>query len=134
MLNRIVLMGRLTRDPEFRRTQSGISMAHFTLAVDRDYKTQNGDRETDFINCIAWRHSAEFVQQYFTKGRMAVVEGRLQINSWVDQDGENRRSAQVVVSSVYFGDSKPAETSKAVYPDHQEWAELDSEGDGDLPF
>ena len=134
MLNRIVLMGRLTRDPEFRRTQSGISMAHFTLAVDRDYKTQNGDRETDFINCIAWRHSAEFVRQYFTKGRMAVVEGRLQINSWVDQDGENRRSAQVVVSSVYFGDSKPAETSKTAYPNNQEWAELDGEEDGDLPF
>lgn len=134
MLNRIVLMGRLTRDPEFRRTQSGTSMAHFTLAVDRDYKTQNGDRETDFINCIAWRHSAEFVQQYFTKGRMAVVEGRLQINSWVDQDGENRRSEQVVVSSIYFGDSKPIETSKTADPNNQEWAELDGEEDGDLPF
>ena len=107
MLNHIVIMGRLTRDPELRRTGSGIAVASFTLAVDRDFgKNENGERETDFIDCVAWRQTGEFVSKYFTKGRMAVVSGRLQIRSWNDKDGNKRRTAEVVADNVYFGDSK----------------------------
>ena len=107
MLNHIVIMGRLTRDPELRRTGSGIAVASFTLAVDRDFgKNDNGERETDFIDCVAWRQTGEFVSKYFTKGRMAVVSGRLQIRSWNDKDGNKRRTAEVVADNVYFGDSK----------------------------
>lgn len=107
MLNHIVLMGRLTRDPELRRTQSGTPVASFTLAVDRDFKDkQTGERTTDFIDVVAWRTTAEFVSRYFTKGRMAVVEGRLQLRDWTDKEGNKRRSAEVVADSVYFGDSK----------------------------
>lgn len=106
MLNRIIIMGRLTRDPELRRTQSGIAVAAFSLAVERDYKSQSGERETDFIDCVAWRGTAEFVSKYFSKGRMAVVEGRLQIRPWTDRDGNKRRSAEIVAENVYFGDSK----------------------------
>ena len=107
MLNHITIMGRLTRDPELRRTGSGIAVASFTLAVDRDFgKTESGDRETDFIDCVAWRQNGEFVSKYFTKGRMAVVSGRLQIRSWTDKDGNKRRTAEVVADNVYFGDSK----------------------------
>ena len=107
MLNHIVIMGRLTRDPELRRTGSGIAVASFTLAVDRDFgKNENGERETDFIDCVAWRQTGEFVSKYFTKGRMAVVAGRLQIRSWNDKDGNKRRTAEVVADNVYFGDSK----------------------------
>ena len=107
MLNHIVIMGRLTRDPELRRTGSGIAVASFTLAVDRDFgKNENGERETDFIDCVAWRQTGEFVSKYFTKGRMAVVSGRLQIRSWNDKDGNKRRTAEVVADNVYFGDSR----------------------------
>ena len=106
MLNKIIIMGRLTRDPELRHTQSGTAVASFSLAVDRDFKNQNGEKETDFIDVVAWRNSAEFVSRYFTKGRMAVVEGRLQIRPWQDRDGNKRRSAEVVADNVYFGDSK----------------------------
>ncbi|MBR2666994.1 MAG: single-stranded DNA-binding protein [Oscillospiraceae bacterium] len=107
MLNRIVLMGRLTRDPELRSTQSGIPVASFTLAVDRDFKNrETGEKQTDFIDIVAWRNTAEFVSRYFTKGRMAVVEGRLQIRDWTDRDGNKRRSAEVVADNVYFGDSR----------------------------
>ena len=107
MLNHIVLMGRLTRDPELRRTGSGIPVASFSLAVDRDFGSrENGERETDFIDIVAWRSTAEFVSKYFTKGRMAVVSGRLQIRNWNDKDGNKRRSAEVVADNVYFGDSK----------------------------
>ena len=107
MLNHIPIMGRLTRDPELRRTGSGVAVASFTLAVDRDFgKTENGERETDFIDCVAWRQTGEFVSKYFTKGRMAVVSGRLQIRSWTDKDGNKRRTAEVVADNVYFGDSK----------------------------
>ena len=107
MLNHITIMGRLTRDPELRRTGTGVAVASFTLAVDRDFgKTENGDRETDFIDCVAWRQTGEFVSKYFTKGRMAVVSGRLQIRSWTDKDGNKRRTAEVVADNVYFGDSK----------------------------
>ena len=99
MLNKIFLMGRLTRDPELRRTGNGTAVASFTLAVDRDYKSQSGEKETDFIDVVAWRSSAEFVNRYFAKGRMAVVEGRLQIRDWTDKDGGKRRSAQVVADN-----------------------------------
>lgn len=108
MLNHIVLMGRLTRDPELRRTGSGIPVASFSLAVDRDFGSnrETGEKETDFIDIVAWRSTAEFVSKYFTKGRMAVVSGRLQIRAWQDKDGNKRRSAEVVADNVYFGDSK----------------------------
>lgn len=105
MLNKIILMGRLTRDPELRRTGSGTAVTSFALAVDRDFKGQGGEKETDFIDVVAWRNTAEFVSKYFTKGRMAVVEGRLQIRDWKDKEGNNRRSAEVVADNVYFGDS-----------------------------
>ena len=107
MLNHIVIMGRLTRDPELRRTGSGVAVTSFSLAVDRDFAPKDGgERETDFIDCVAWRQTGEFVSKYFTKGRMAVVSGRLQIRSWTDKDGNKRRSAEVVADNVYFGDSK----------------------------
>ena len=106
MLNRIILMGRLTRDPELRRTGSGTAVTSFSLAVDRDFKSQSGEKETDFIDIVAWRSTAEFVSKYFTKGRMAVVEGRLQLRDWKDKDGNNRHSAEVVADNIYFGDSR----------------------------
>jgi single-strand DNA-binding protein len=106
MLNRIIVMGRMTRDPELRRTNSGTAVASFTVAVDRDFKSQSGEKETDFIDVVAWRNTAEFASKYFSKGRMAVVEGRLQIRDWTDKDGNKRRSAEIVADSVYFGDSK----------------------------
>ena len=107
MLNHIVIMGRLTRDPELRRTGSGIAVASFTVAVDRDFGGRDGgEKETDFIDCVAWRQTGEFVSKYFTKGRMIVVSGRLQIRSWTDKDGNKRRTAEVVADNCYFGDSK----------------------------
>ena len=107
MLNHITIMGRLTRDPELRRTGSGVAVASFTLAVDRDFSPKDGgERETDFIDCVAWRQTGEFVSKYFTKGRMAVVSGRLQIRGWTDKDGNKRRAAEVIADNVYFGDSK----------------------------
>jgi len=107
MLNRIIIMGRLTRDPELRHTQTGTAVATFTLAVDRDFKNkENGERGTDFIDVVVWRQTAEFVCKYFTKGRMAVAEGRLQIRDWTDREGGKRRSAEVVADNVYFGDSR----------------------------
>ena len=107
MLNHITIMGRLTRDPELRRTGSGIAGASYTVAVDRDFgKNDNGEKETDFIDCVAWRQTGEFVSKYFTKGRMIVVSGRLQVRSWTDKDGNKRRTAEVVADNVYFGDSK----------------------------
>ena len=107
MLNHITIMGRLTRDPELRRTGSGIAVASFSLAVDRDFSPKDGgERETDFIDCVAWRQTGEFVSKYFTKGRMAVVSGRLQIRGWTDKDGNKRRTAEVVADNVYFGDSR----------------------------
>ncbi len=107
MLNHIIVMGRLTRDPELRRTGSGTAVASFTIAVDRDFSPKDGgERETDFIDCVAWRQTGEFVSKYFQKGRMAVVSGRLQIRSWNDKDGNKRRTAEVVADNVYFGDSR----------------------------
>ena len=151
MLNKIFIMGRLTRDPELRRTQSGTAVTSFSLAVDRDFKSQSGEKETDFIDVVAWRSTAEFVAKCFTKGRMAIVEGRLQIRPWTDKDGNNRRSAEVVADNIYFGDSKrdsagdmggysaPAYTAPAggysapVGGGSSGFAEIDEE-DGDLPF
>ena len=107
MLNHITIMGRLTRDPELRRTGTGTAVASFTVAVDRDFVGRDGgERETDFIDCVAWRQTGEFVSKYFTKGSMIVVSGRLQIRNWNDKDGNKRRSAEVVADNVYFGESK----------------------------
>lgn len=120
MLNHIVIMGRMTRDPELRRTASGTAVASFTLAVDRDFAPKDGgDRETDFIDCVAWRSTGEFVSKYFAKGRMAVVSGRLLIRPWMDKDGNNRRSAEVIVENIYFGDSRrAAEAPEAIGTDY----------------
>ena len=107
MLNHIVIMGRLARDPELRHTQSGTPVASFRLAVDRDFKDKNtGERTTDWIDVVAWRGTGEFVSRYFSKGRMAVVEGRLQIREWTDKEGNRRTTAEVVADNVYFGDSR----------------------------
>lgn len=106
MLNHITIMGRMTRDPELRRTGNGVPVASFTLAVDRDYKTDDGVRETDFIDCVAWRGAAEFVSRYFGKGRMVCVSGRLQIRNWTDKDWNKRRSAEILSENIYFADSK----------------------------
>lgn len=150
MLNKIFIMGRLTRDPELRRTQSGTAVTSFTLAVDRDFKSQSGEKETDFIDVVAWRSTAEFAAKYFTKGRMAIVEGRLQIRPWTDKEGNSRRSAEVVADNIYFGDSKrdsagdmggysapaytaPAGGYSAPVGGSSGFAEIDEE-DGDLPF
>ena len=148
MLNHITIMGRLTRDPELRRTGSGIAVASFTVAVDRDFASrESGERETDFIDCVAWRQTGEFVSKYFTKGRMAIVEGRLQIRDWTDKDGGKRRSAEVVADNVYFGDTKrdgadsygapaysaPAPRASAPMGGHSDFAEIGEE-DGELPF
>ncbi len=133
MLNRIIIMGRLTRAPELRRTQNGTAVTTFTLAVDRDFKSQNGEKETDFITVTAWRNTAEFLSKYFSKGRMAVVEGRLQIRDWTDREGGKRRSAEVVADNVYFGDSKKDASKQAepkTRPDFEEVNEAESE----LPF
>lgn len=113
MLNRIILMGRLTHDPELRRTQSDTPVCSFSLAVDRDYK-RDGEKETDFIDIVAWRSTADFVSKYFTKGRMAVVEGRLQIRDWTDKEGGKRRNAEVIADNVYFGDPKPKDSGSDV--------------------
>lgn len=118
MLNHIVIMGRLTRNPELRHTQSGTAVSSFALAVDRDFKDkQTGERATDFIDVVAWRTTGEFVSKYFSKGRMAVVEGRLQIRDWTDKEGSKRRSAEVVADNVYFGDSKRDGDSGGSYGD-----------------
>jgi len=116
MLNHITIMGRLTRDPELRRTGSGIAVASFTVAVDRDFGGRDGgERETDFIDCVAWRQTGEFVSKYFTKGSMIVVSGRLQIRNWNDKDGNKRRTAEVVADNVYFGESKRSADSGSAY-------------------
>ena len=140
MLNKIFIMGRLTRDPELRRTQNGTAVTSFTLAVDRDFKNADGTKETDFIDCVVWRQTAEFVSKYFTKGRMAVVEGRLQIRDWQDKDGNKRRNAGVIADNVYFGDSRSDnapgsyQAAKAsVNVDAEDFAEVEDD-DSDLPF
>ena len=116
MLNHIVIMGRLTRDPELRRTGTGIAVASFSVAVDRDFGGRDGgEKETDFIDCVAWRSTGEFVSKYFTKGSMIVVSGRLQIRSWTDKDGNKRRTAEVVADNVYFGESKRSSEGGSSY-------------------
>lgn len=115
MLNKITIMGRLTRDPELRRTGNGIAVTSFTLAVDRDIPGKDGNRETDFIDCVAWRQTGEFVAKYFTKGRMAIADGKLQIRSWTDKDGNKRKTAEVIADNVYFGDSKTESSSTGGY-------------------
>ena len=152
MLNQIIIMGRLTRDPELRRTQSGTAVCSFSVAVDRDFKSQSGEKETDFIDVVAWRQTGEFVSKYFTKGRMIVVSGSLQSRKWQDRNGQNRISWEVIADNVYFGDSTrdsagdmggcyaaPAYTAPAggysapVGGGSSGFAEIDEE-DGDLPF
>lgn len=131
MLNKCFLLGRLTKDPEIRRTNGGTAVTSFTLAVDRDFKT-NGEKNTDFIEVVAWRNTAEFVSKYFSKGRMAIVEGRLQIRDWTDKNGNKRRTAEVVADNVYFGDSKKENKEEPEYK-QADLAEI-SEEDGELPF
>lgn len=153
MLNHITIMGRLTRDPELRYTQSQTPVASFTLAVDRDFGSRDGgEKQTDFIDCVAWRQTAEFVSKYFMKGSMAVVSGRLQIRDWTDRDGGKRRSAEVVVDNMYFGESRRRDgdsgdsrsssyssygnsgsAGKSSAPAASAFSELD-DGDGELPF
>ena len=111
MLNKVVIMGRFTKDPELRRTGSGTAVTSFSLACDRDFKSQSGDKETDFIEVVAWKNTAEFVSKYFSKGRMALVEGRLQIRDWTDKAGNKRTTAEVVADNVYFADSKRSESN-----------------------
>ena len=134
MLNKIVIQGRLTKDPELRRTQSGTAVASATVAVDRDFKNQDGSRDTDFIPIVAWKGTGEMLAKYFSKGRMIVVEGRLQLRDWTDKDGNKRRTAEIVANSVYFGDSKRDGGDNPGYaPDPSgDFAEVAD--DGDLPF
>lgn len=134
MLNKIFLQGRLVADPELRHTQQGTPVASFRIAVDRDYKNQSGNKETDFINIVAWRGTGEFVSRYFTKGRMAIVEGRLQVREYTDKDGNRRHATEVVANNIYFGDSRKDErtTNDSAKP-AEEFAEL-AEDDGELPF
>ena len=141
MLNHITIMGRLTRDPEMRTTQSGVAVASFTLAVDRDFGGRDGgEKQTDFIDCTAWRHTAEFVSKYFSKGRMAVVSGRLQIDNYTDNDGNKRRSAKVIADNIYFGDSKKdgatsgqSDEAASFTPAPSDFVPVNVD-DGELPF
>lgn len=114
MLNHIVVMGRLTRDPELRKTASGVSVASFSVAVDRDFSQQDGKKETDFLDVVAWRNTAEFAAKYFMKGRMAVISGRLQIRNWEDKEGNKRRTAEILAENIYFGDSKKEDDGGSV--------------------
>lgn len=124
MLNRITIMGRLTRDPELRYTQSQTPVASFTLAVDRDF----GEKQTDFIDCVAWRNTAEFVSKYFAKGMMAIADGSLQLRDWTDNNGNKHRNAEVIVSSIYFGEKKTSQAEPA-----QTFTEADDD-EGELPW
>ena len=141
MLNHITIMGRLVRDPEMRTTQSGVAVASFTLAVDRDFVGRDGgEKQTDFIDCTAWRHTAEFVSKYFSKGRMAVVSGRLQIDNYTDNDGNKRKAAKVIADNIYFGDSKKdgasggqSEESASFTPAPSDFVPVNVD-DGELPF
>ena len=139
MINQITIMGRMTKEPELRRTGSGVAVTSFTLAVDRDFAPKDGgEKETDFIDCVAWRGTGEFVEKYFKKGSMAVVSGRLQIRNWTDKDGNKRRSAEVLADNVYFGEAKKSETYNSEYsypttaPVHD--FETITDDDAQLPF
>lgn len=130
MLNKVVLMGRFTKDPELRSTPQGESVVSFSVAVDRDYTEQDGTRKADFINCVAWKKTAEFISQYFNKGSMAVIDGRLQTRSWEGTDGKKGFATEVIVNNIYFGESKKEEAEKPIItPDNILTAD-----DGDLPF
>ena len=131
MLNNVVIMGRLTRDPELRRTQGGTAVTSFTMAVDRGFKSQSGEKETDFIDVVAWRNTGEFAAKYLAKGRMAAVEGRIQVRDWQDKDGNRRKSVEVGADNVYFADSK-RDSKPQESRDDQEFDEI--EDDGDFPF
>ena len=151
MLNKVIIMGRLVKAPELRRTQSGTAVTSFRIAVDRDFKSQDGSKQADFFDVVAWRNTAEFVSKYFTKGRMAVVEGRLQTRDWTDRDGGKRVATEIVADNIYFGDSKrdgageyggaPAYSAPlggrsayaAPVDNHSDFAEIGEE-DGELPF
>ena len=140
-LNRAIIMGRMVRDPELRTTNSGTSVTSFTLAVDRDFKDQNGDKVVDFIDVVAWRGAAEFGCKYFSKGRMAIADGRLQVREWKDKDGNNRRNVELIADNVYFGDSKNESKQAAAAPDYGYGAQASEQtgfrevkDDGDLPF
>lgn len=137
-MNTVCLMGRLTRDPELRHTQVGTAVASFTLAVDRGKSERTGERITDFIDCVTWKGTAEIISKYFAKGQMAAVTGRLQIRDWTDKDGNKRKSAEVVVSRVFFADSKKSRegASQSTEYTSQELEEFaaDDEDDDDLPF
>lgn len=130
MLNKVLLQGRLVADPETRHTTNGTAVSSFRLAVDRDFKNQNGEKETDFINIVAWRNTAEFVGKYFEKGQMAIVDGRLQVRDYTDRDGNKRYVTEVVANSVYFAGSKPEQTEQS---NHNGLEPLDDD-DGELPF
>ena len=131
MLNTITIMGRLTRDPELRHTQNNTPVAAFTLAVERDFSGKDGaEKQTDFIDCVAWRKTGEFVSKYFAKGRMAVVDGRLQLRDWTDQNGNKRRNAEVIAEHIYFADSKKDGQTADTTP---QFAEIEDE-DEELPF
>ena len=131
MLNKVIVMGRLVRDPELRRTNYGTAVASFTIACDRDFKSDGGERDADFIECVAWRNTAEFVSKYFTTGRMSVVSGRLQTRNWTDKEGNKRKATEIVAESVYFGDSKREELQSYAAP-QESFAELPD--DGEIPF
>lgn len=148
MINRIIVGGRLTADPELRRTESGKAVCSFTIACERDFKNQGGERDADFISCVAWNNTAEFISRYFSKGRMAIVDGRLQVRNYTDKEGNRRYKSEVVAGSVYFGDYKKQDTAPDVPDDPgpkfhpaggpvsvdcgQDFDEV--EPDGDLPF
>ena len=151
MLNKVIMMGRLVKDPELRRTQSGTAVTSFRIAVDRDFKSQDGSKQADFFDVVAWRGTAEFVSKYFSKGRMAVVEGRLQTRDWTDREGGKRVATEIVADNIYFGDSKrdgAGDYGSAPMPSysapaaggygspaggHSDFAEIGEE-DGELPF
>lgn len=142
-LNRVAIMGRLTRDPELRSTQSGTAVTSFSIAVDRDFKGKDGEKEADFLDIVAWRSTAEFVSRYFTKGNMIAVDGRLQTRSYEDKDGNKRKAVEIVADSVYFGSSKRDDSGGEAYSGSTarhakaptvEFEEFDDNGDGSLPF
>lgn len=154
MLNKVIIMGRLTKNPELRRTQSGTAVTSFSIACERDYK-QGDQKATDFLEVVAWRNTAEYVSKYFAKGRMAIIEGRLQVREWQDKDGNNRRTTEILAESVYFGDSKPGngnngnnaaapaannqntapQSNSSMAPGLGDFTEIDMDDeDGDLPF
>lgn len=132
-LNHIIIMGRLTKDPEIRYTQSQTPVASFTLACDRDYQQSGSERQTDFVSCIAWRQTAEFVSKYFTKGSMTIVSGRLQIRDWTDREGNKRKSAEIVADNIYFGEAKRRDDAPLADTSTTSFQEL-TDDDGELPF